>query len=135
VVVDPTRTIPYAVWLLLGYFRTLPPELEEAARVDGCNRLTALIRIVLPISLPGILTAVIFTVALTIQDFIYPLAFISSSSEKPLSVGIATDLVRGDVFFWQSLMAGALLVGLPIAIAYSLLLDRFVHGITAGAIK
>lgn len=135
IVMGPTRTVPFAVWLLLGYFRTLPGELEEAARVDGCNRFTALVRIILPISIPGVLTTVFFTVALTIQEFVYPLTFISSSSSRPVSIGVATDLVRGDVFFWQSLTAGALLVGLPVALAYAFFMDKFVQGITAGAIK
>jgi multiple sugar transport system permease protein len=135
VVTGPTRTLAFASWLLLGYFRTLPPEIEEAARLDGCNRLTALVRVIIPLSGPGILTAVFFAIALTIANFVYPLTFISSSSQMPLSVGVATSLVKGDVFFWQSLMAGALLVGLPIAIIYALLMDKFVQGITAGVGK
>lgn len=135
VVTGPTRTLAFATWLLLGYFRTLPSEIEEAARIDGCNRLTALVRVIIPVSGPGILTAVFFAIALTVANFVYPLTFISSSPEMPLSVGVATNLIRGDVFFWQSLMAGALLVGLPIAIVYALLMDKFVKGITAGAVK
>ncbi len=135
VLVYPTFTIPYCTWLLSGFFKTVPPEIEEAAQVDGCGRLAALIRVVLPVSLAGILTAVIFTFTLSMQDFLYSLVFISVSDQKPVPLGVATDLIRGDVYFWGSLMAGALMVGVPVAILYSFFLDHFISGITGAAVK
>lgn len=135
VLIYPTFTIPFCTWLLMGFFKTVPHEIEEAARVDGCGQLGALIRVVLPISLPGMLTAVIFAFTLSMQDFLYALAFVSVSDQKPVPVGVATELIRGDVFFWGSLMAGALLVGVPVAILYNFFLDRFITGITGAAVK
>jgi len=135
VLVYPTFTIPYCTWLLSGFFKTVPPEIEEAAMVDGCGRLRALLRVVLPVSLAGILTAVIFAFTLAMQDFLYSLVFISVSDQKPVPLGVATDLIRGDVYFWGSLMAGALFVGVPVAILYSFFLDQFISGITGAAIK
>jgi multiple sugar transport system permease protein len=135
VVVYPTFTIPFCMWLLMGFFKTVPPELEEAAEVDGCNRLTAFLRTVIPVSWAGMLTTVIFAFTLTMQDFLYALVFVSVSDQKPVPVGVATDLMRGDVYFWGSLMAGALLVGLPVAILYSFFLDQFITGITSAAVK
>jgi len=135
VVVYPSFTIPFCTWLLMGFFKSVPREIEEAARVDGCSRLEALARIVLPISLPGILSVVIFAFTLSMQEFVYALTFVSTASQKPVTLGVTTDLVRGDIFFWGSLMAGALIVSIPVAILYSLFLDEFVAGITAGAVK
>jgi len=135
VLVYPTFTIPYCTWLMSGFFKTVPPEIEEAAQVDGCGRLGALIRTVLPVSLAGILTAVIFAFTLTMQDFLYSLVFVSVSDQKPVPLGVATDLIRGDVYYWGSLMAGALLVGVPVAVLYSLFLDQFISGITSAAVK
>jgi multiple sugar transport system permease protein len=135
VLVYPTFTIPYCTWLLSGFFKTVPPEIEEAAQVDGCGRLGALVRTVIPVSLAGILTAVIFAFTLTMQDFLYSLVFVSVSDQKPVPLGVATDLIRGDVYFWGSLMAGALLVGVPVAILYSFFLDQFISGITSAAVK
>jgi multiple sugar transport system permease protein len=135
VLVYPTFTIPFCTWLLSGFFKTVPPEIEEAARVDGCSRLAALVRTVIPVSWAGILTAVIFTFTLTMQDFLYALVFVSVGDQKPVPLGVATDLIRGDVYFWGSLMAGALLVGIPVAVLYSLFLDQFISGITSAAVK
>ncbi|TMJ10745.1 MAG: carbohydrate ABC transporter permease [Bacillati bacterium ANGP1] len=135
VLVYPTFTIPYCTWLLSGFFKTVPPEIEEAALVDGCGPLAALIRVVLPVSIAGILTAVIFAFTLTMQDFLYALVYVSISDQKPVPLGVATDLIRGDVYFWGSLMAGALFVGIPVAILYSFFLDQFIAGITGAAIK
>ncbi len=135
VVVYPTFTIPFCTWLLMGFFKTVPFEIEEAAMVDGCGQFGALCRIVLPVSWPGLITAVIFSFTLSMQDFLYSLAFVSISEQKPVPLGVATELIRGDVFFWGSLMAGALLVGIPVAIVYNLFLDRFITGITGAAIK
>jgi len=135
VIVYPTITIPFCTWLLMGFFKTVPFEIEEAAMVDGCGQLGALLRVVLPVSWPGLITAVIFSFTLSMQDFLYSLAFISVSDQKPVPLGVATELIRGDVYFWGSLMAGALLVGVPVAIVYNLCLDKFVSGITGAAIK
>ncbi|MBI3455559.1 MAG: carbohydrate ABC transporter permease [Candidatus Rokubacteria bacterium] len=135
VLIYPTFTIPFCTWLLMGFFKTVPTEIEEAARVDGCGQLGALVRVILPISLPGMLTSVIFAFTLSMQDFLYALAFVSVSDQKPVPVGVATELIRGDVFFWGSLMAGALLVGVPVAILYNFFLDRFITGITGAAVK
>ncbi|MBV9323769.1 MAG: carbohydrate ABC transporter permease [Chloroflexi bacterium] len=135
VVVYPTFTIPFCLWLLAGFFRTVPLEIEEAALVDGCNRWQAVVRVVLPLSLAGIMTVAIFAFTLAMQEFVYALTFVSSSTEKPVTLGIPTDLIRGDVYFWGSLMAGALLAGIPVAILYNFFLDYFVEGITGGALK
>ena len=135
VLVYPTFTIPFCTWLMSGFFKTVPPEIEEAAQVDGCGRLGALIRVVLPVSIAGILTAVIFAFTLSMQDFLYSLVFVSVSDQKPVPLGVATDLIRGDVYFWGSLMAGALLIGVPVAIVYSFFLDHFISGITGAAVK
>jgi multiple sugar transport system permease protein len=135
VVVYPTVTIPFCTWLLMGFFKTVPLEIEEAARVDGCGQLGALVRVVLPISLPGMLTAVIFSFTLSMQDFLYALAFVSVGDQKPVPVGMATELIRGDIFYWGSLMAGTLLVGVPVAIIYNYFLDHFITGITGAAVK
>jgi multiple sugar transport system permease protein len=135
VLVYPTFTIPFCTWLMAGFFKQVPREIEEAARVDGCSRLGAAIRVVLPVSIPGILSLVIFAFTLSMQEFIYALTFVSTSAEKPVTLGITTDLVRGDVYFWGSLMGAALLVGVPVAILYNFFLDHFVAGITGGALK
>ena len=135
VVVYPTFTIPFCTWLLMGFFKTVPFEIEEAAMVDGCGQIGALCRVVLPVSWPGIITATMFSFTLSMQDFLYSLAFISVSDQKPVPLGVATELIRGDVYFWGSLMAGALLVGVPVAIIYNFFLDKFIAGITGAAIK
>lgn len=135
VVVYPTFTIPFCTWLLMGFFKTVPFEIEEAAMVDGCGQLGALLRVVLPVSWPGLITATIFSFTLSMQDFLYSLAFVSISDQKPVPLGVATELIRGDIYFWGSLMAGALLVGVPVAILYNLFLDKFISGITGAAIK
>ena len=135
VLVYPTFTIPFCTWLLMGFFKALPPEIEEAAIVDGCSLFGAFIKMALPLSLPGILTVVIFTFTLTLQEFVYALTFISSSADKPITLGVATDLIRGDIFYWGEIMAGALIASIPVAIAYNFFLDRFIAGITGGAVK
>jgi multiple sugar transport system permease protein len=135
VVVYPSFTIPFCTWLLMGFFRSIPRDIEEAARVDGCSRLGAIVRIVLPLSLAGILTVIIFTFTLVMQEFVYGLTFITSASQKTISVGVPTDLVRGDVYYWGPLMAGCLLSSVPVAILYNVFLDRFIAGFTMGAIK
>jgi len=135
VLVYPTFTIPFCTWLLMGFFKSMPVEIEEAAIVDGCSLFGAFIRMVIPLSWPAILTAVIFTFTLTLQEFVYALTFISSTAQKPITLGVATDLVRGDIFFWGEIMAGALIASIPVAVAYNLFLDRFISGITGGAVK
>jgi multiple sugar transport system permease protein len=131
----PTFTIPFCTWLMAGFFKTIPIEIEEAAMVDGCSRIGAIVRIILPLSLAGMLTVGIFAFTLSMQDFIYALTFVSSSDQKVVNIGVVTELIRGDVFFWGSLMAGALIAGIPVAILYSFFLDYFVRGITGGAVK
>jgi multiple sugar transport system permease protein len=135
VVVYPTFTIPFCTWLLMGFFKSVPREIEEAAIVDGCTVIGAFVKTVLPLSLPAILTVVIFAFSLTMQEFVYALTFISSSDEKPVTLGVATDLIRGDIFYWGELMGAALIASVPVAIAYNLFLDRFISGITGGAVK
>jgi multiple sugar transport system permease protein len=135
VLVYPTFTIPFCTWLFMGFFKSIPREIEEAAIVDGCTITGAFLKTVLPVSVPGILTVVIFAFTLTMQEFVYALTFISSSDEKPVTLGVATDLVRGDIFYWGELMGAALIASIPVAIAYTLFLDRFISGITGGAVK
>ena len=135
VLIYPTFTIPFCTWLMMGFFKSVPRAIEEAAVVDGCSLAGAFFKVILPVSLPGILTTVIFTFTLTMQEFIYALTFISSENQVPVTLGVATDLVRGDIFYWGSLMAAALIASVPFAILYNLFLDRFIMGITGGAMK
>ncbi|MGD9710983.1 MAG: carbohydrate ABC transporter permease [Thermomicrobiales bacterium] len=135
VVVYPTFTIPFCTWLMMGFFKSVPWDIEEQAMIDGYSRLGAIWRAVIPISIPGLLTVIVFSVALTLHEFVYALAFVTSSSEKPVSTGVTTELIRGDVFFWQSLMASAAIVAIPVALLYTVFLDRFVAGFTLGAVK
>ncbi len=135
VLVYPSFTIPFCTWLLMGFFKSIPRDIEEQAMVDGYSRLGAIWRTVLPVSLPGLLTVVVFSFALTMHEFVYALAFVTSSHQKTISIGVTTELIRGDVFFWQSLMAAAAIVAIPIALLYNLFLDRFIAGFTLGAVK
>ena len=135
IVAYPTFTIPFCTWLMAGFFKSIPREIEEAAMVDGCSRLGAIRRVVMPLSLAGVLTVSIFAFTLSMQDFVYALTFVSSSDQKVVNIGVVTELIRGDVFFWGSLMAGALIAGIPVAILYSVFLDYFIRGITAGSVK
>ncbi len=131
VVTYPTFLVPFCTWLLIGYFRTVPKEVEECALVDGATRLQALIRIVLPIAVPGLVCAALFAFTLSI----YALTFTSSSDQITASVGVTSELIRGDIYFWGSLMAGAVLGSVPIVILYVFFLDYYVSGLTAGALK
>ncbi len=135
VVVFPSFTVPFAIWLLMGFFKAIPKDLEEAAMIDGCSRLGAFIRMVIPISVPGILTVVIFSFTLVVQEYIYTLTFVTSASQYTISVGVPTFLVHGDVYNWGALMAGCLIASLPVAIVYNFFLDRFISGLTLGAVK
>lgn len=130
-----TFTLPFATWLLIGYLKEVPKELEECAMIDGATRLQALIRIVLPVILPGITAVALFTYSLSWSEFLYGMSFVSSSVNKPLSVGVVQELVFGDVFFWGSLMGGALLASVPVVVIYSFFTDYFVAGLTKGAVK
>ena len=135
ILVYPSFTVPFATWLLMGFFKTIPQELEDAALIDGASRLKALYLIILPISLPGILTVVIFAFSLCVNEFIYAFTFISTSEHRTVSAGIPNDLIRGDVFFWQSLMAAVLIPTIPLALLYNAFLDRFIKGFTGGAFR
>ena len=135
VVVYPSFTIPFSIWLLMGFFKSIPKELEDAAMVDGLTRFGAFIKLVVPMSLSGILTVVIFTFTLVTQEFVYALTFISPEAHQMLGVGVPTFLVRGDVYYWGSLMAACLIASVPIALLYNLFLDRFIAGFTVGAVK
>ena len=135
VIVYPSFTLPFCTWLLMGFVRTVPHEIEESAQLDGCTRFQTFRMIVLPVIVPGIITAGIFAFTLTYQEFIYALTFISASANKTIAYGVTTDLIRGDVFYWGSLMAGALIGSIPVVIVYAFSLDHFIHGLTAGALK
>jgi multiple sugar transport system permease protein len=130
VIVYPGFTIPFCTWKMMGYFKTVPLEVEEAAWLDGCSRLGSLCRIVLPVSRPGITISAIFAFSLAMQEYLYAVAYVAPRSEKVVTVGLATSLIRGDIFYWGSLMAGSLVVGLPIALLYSVVLDQFIEGLT-----
>jgi multiple sugar transport system permease protein len=135
VVTYPTFLVPFTTWLLMGYFRTVPKEVEECAMVDGATRVQALLRIVLPIAIPGLVCAVLFAFTLSWNEFIYALTFTSSSDEITASVGVTSELIRGDIYFWGGLMAGAVLASVPIVLLYVFFLDYYVSGLTAGAVK
>jgi len=131
----PTQLVPFASWLLMGYFRTIPREIEESAMADGCSRMEILLRIVLPLSVPGLLSAGIFCFTLSWNEFLYALIFMSSGPMKTIPVGVVSDLIKADVLFWGSLMAAAVLGSFPIAFLYSFFVKHYVSGLTAGAVK
>jgi len=135
ILVYPSFTIPFSTWLLMGFFKSIPRELEDAAMVDGLTRFQAFHKLVIPISLSGILTVVIFSFTLVMQEFVYALTFISSASHQTVGVGVPIYLVRGDVYYWGSLMAACLIATLPIAVLYNVFLDRFIAGFTVGSVK
>ena len=130
----PTFLIPFSTWLMMGYFKSIPKELEECARIDGATRWQAMLYIILPVAVPGILSAGIFAFTLSWNEFIYALVFLSSSENKTVPVGVVSELVRGDVFYWGSLMAGALLGSVPVALIYSFFVEHYVAGVT-GSVK
>jgi multiple sugar transport system permease protein len=131
----PTILVPFSTWLLMGYFRTIPKEIEECAMVDGCSRIQALIRIVLPVAIPGIITAALFSFTLSWGEYLYSITFVTDSWEKTIPSAVVGELIRGDVYYWGELMAGALLGSVPIAMIYVFFLDYYVSGLTAGATK
>jgi multiple sugar transport system permease protein len=135
VLVFPSFTVPFATWLLMGFFKTIPLELEDAARVDGASRLKTLTRIIFPISIPGILTVVIFSFSLVVSEFVYAFTFISSSDQKLVSVGVFSDLIRGDLPEWGAIMVAALIPSIPLALLYNTFLDKFIAGFTGGAFR
>ena len=135
VVTYPTFLVPFSTWLLMGYFRTIPREVEECALVDGASRMQTLVRIVLPMAVPGIVCVTLFGFTLTWNEFTYALTFVSQTANKTAVVGVTADLIRGDIYFWGSLMAGAVVASLPIVIIYVWFLDYYVSGLTAGAVK
>jgi multiple sugar transport system permease protein len=135
IVTYPTFLIPFSTWLLLGYFRTVPREIEECALIDGATRLQALVRIVLPVALPGIICTVLFSFTQSWNEFIYALTFLSSTAVKTTTVGITGELIRGDIFYWGELMGGAIVGSIPIVIVYVFFLDYYVSGLTAGSVK
>jgi multiple sugar transport system permease protein len=135
VLVYPTISIPFCTWLLMGFFKSIPQDLEEAAMVDGYSRLMAFLKVVMPLSLSGVIAVIVFTFTLTLHEFVYAMTFISNSAQRTISVGVPIELVRGDVFFWQSLLAAAVIVAIPVGIVYNFFLDRLVAGFTMGAVK
>lgn len=138
-IVYPTITVPFCSWLLLGFFRSIPEELDEAAMIDGCSRFRAFRRVVLPLALPGLAACVVFAFSLQLSDYIYAATFVTSTSAMTVSFGVPTELIRGDVFFWQGLMGADAVVSIPLMLAYGLLFDKLVSGFqsaegaTAGA--
>jgi len=135
VLVYPSFTVPFCTWLLMGFFKVIPKDVEEAAMIDGHSRFGAFLRVILPMSVAGLLTTVIFSFTLVMQEFVYGLTFITTSKNLTLSVGVPTFLVRGDVYFWGSLMGACFLSSVPIAFLYNLFVDRFIAGFTVGAVK
>ncbi|WP_376098202.1 carbohydrate ABC transporter permease [Roseomonas sp. CCTCC AB2023176] len=135
VVIYPTLTVPFCTWIMIGYFASIPKELDEAALIDGAGWLQMLARIFIPVALPGIIAATIFAFTVSWAAFVYPTAFITRPDEMPLTIGVVSQLIRGDTFAWGQLMAGALLAALPPVVVYAFLMDYYVAGLTAGATK
>ncbi|MDP7539137.1 MAG: carbohydrate ABC transporter permease [Alphaproteobacteria bacterium] len=135
VLVYPTITVPFCTWIMIGYFSSIPRELDEAALIDGANHIQMLTRVFIPVALPGIIAAMIFAFTVSWASFIYPLAYIFSDDQMVLTVGTVTTLIKGDVFHWGGLMAGALLAAAPPVIIYAFLMDYYIAGLTSGATK
>lgn len=133
IVAYPTFTIPFCTWLLMGFFKGIPRDIEEQAMIDGHNRFSAFIHVVLPLAVPGILTVIVFAFTLSTSEFIYALAFVTRSADKTISIAVPTELIRGDVFHWGPLLAGALIASIPIAVLYTFFIDQLVAGLTAVA--
>lgn len=131
----PTMLIPFCAWLLVGYFKTVPRELEEAARIDGASRFQTMVRVVLPLCIPGFISAGIFAFTLSQNEFLYALIFLTKTDVRTVPVGAIAELIRGDVFYWGQLMAAALLGSLPVAFLYSFFVEHYVAGLTAGSVK
>ncbi len=131
----PTMLVPFCAWLLIGYFKTVPKELEEAARIDGASRFQTMRRVFLPLCTPGFISAGIFAFTLSQNEFLYALIFLTKSSVRSVPVGVIAELIRGDVFYWGQLMAGALLGSIPVALIYSFFVEHYVAGLTSGSVK
>ena len=131
----PTLTVPFCTWILIGYFTAIPKALDEAAFVDGATYIQMLTRVFLPVAAPGLIAATLFAFTVSWAQFLYPLAFIYRDEEKVLTNGIYTTLIRGDVYFWGELMAGALLASVPVVILFAFLMDYYIAGLTRGSIK
>lgn len=135
VVTYPTFLIPFCTWMLIAYFKSIPKAMEECAMIDGCSRVGAMIRIVLPMAIPGIVFSGMFSFTLSWNEFVYALTFISSTTHKTISVAVPTELIRQDAYFWGELMAASLIGSVPVVLLYSFFMDYFVSGLTAGALK
>jgi len=135
VVTYPTFLIPFCTWMLIAYFKSIPKDMEECAMIDGCSRIGAMVRIVLPMAVPGIVFSGMFSFTLSWNEFVYALTFISDTTHKTMSVAVPTELIRGDAYFWGELMAASLIGSVPVAILYSFFMDYFISGLTAGALK
>jgi multiple sugar transport system permease protein len=135
IITYPSFMIPFSTWMLTAFFRTIPKEIEECALIDGCTRLQAIRKVILPLALPGIVTVTLFSFLQGWQDVIYSVAFISSSQHKTLTIGVLQELIRGDVYYWGSLMGGALIGSIPVILIFVFLLDYYIAGLTAGAVK
>ncbi len=135
VLVYPTFTVPFCTWLLMSFFKSIPRDIEEQALVDGCSRVGAMAKVLLPLSVPGIITVIVFSFTLVAHEYIYALSFIQDSAKKTIGIGMTTELVRGDVFYWGALMGGALIASIPVAILYTLFLDRIISGMAMGGVR
>ncbi len=135
VLVYPTFTVPFCTWLLMSFIKSIPREIEEQALIDGCSRLGALVKVILPLSVPGIITIIVFAFTLVANEYIYALAFIQDSAKKTIGIGLTTELVRGDVFYWGALMGGALIASIPVALLYTFFLDRIISGLAMGTVR
>jgi multiple sugar transport system permease protein len=135
VLVYPTLTVPFCTWIMIGYFASIPKELDEAALIDGANWMQMLTKIFIPVALPGIIAATIFAFTVSWAGFVYPTAFITTPDSMPLTIGVVSQLVRGDTFAWGQIMAGSLMAALPPVVLYALLMDYYIAGLTAGATK
>ena len=135
VLVYPTFTVPFCTWLLMSFYKSIPKDIEEQALIDGCSRIGAFVKVLLPLSIPGIITVIVFAFTLVAHEYIYALAFIQDSMKKTIGIGMTTELVRGDVFYWGALMGGALIASIPVAILYTLFLDRIISGLALGTAK
>ena len=135
ILIYPTITIPFCTWLVMGFLRSVPWDIEEQAMIDGYSRLAVIVKVAPRLIVPGILTVVVFTFTLVMQEFVYALTFISSVDRMTVSLGVPIALVRGDVYHWGSLMAAALFTSIPLAVIYNLFIDRFIQGFTLGAVK
>jgi multiple sugar transport system permease protein len=135
ILIYPTMTIPFCTWLVMGFLRSVPWDIEEQAMIDGYSRLAVILKVAPRLIVPGILTVVVFTFTLVLQEFVYALTFISSVGKMTVSLGVPIALVRGDVYHWGALMAAALFTSIPLAIVYNAFMDRFIQGFTMGAVK